>query len=183
MPESAGHSVPHNRSTHRLGYDKSAPGRRQPIRASEAGVLPIDGLIKMHHETATRDATPTAYRSPEIGAAMYSLLVPEHGAAEPLGGLRRDAGAALATTCGQNRATGAGAHAQTETVRLGATTVIGLERPLAHWRALLVLRARRDVRVALFADDQMVNDKSQNVGSVPTWPRMHRSTPRRTTGP
>jgi len=146
--------MPNNRSAHCLGYDETAPGRLRPF----------DALVDMHHEPAARDAPAPSDRSPEIGAPMYPLLVIEHGAARPPGGLRRDAAAALATTCRQDRATRAGAHPQTETVRLGTTTVIGLERPLAHWRALLVLRARRGVRVALFADDRMVNDKSQNVG-------------------
>ena len=39
-------------------------------------------------------------------------------------------GAALATAGSQNGAAGAGRHAQTEAVRLGATTVVGLEGPL-----------------------------------------------------
>ncbi len=41
-------------------------------------------------------------------------------------------GAALAATCSQNGAAGAGAHAQTEAMRLGTTTVVGLESPLGH---------------------------------------------------
>ena len=39
-------------------------------------------------------------------------------------------GAALATAGSQNGAAGAGRHAQTEAVRLGTTTVVGLEGPL-----------------------------------------------------
>lgn len=41
-------------------------------------------------------------------------------------------GAALATTRGQDRAAGAGAHTETEAVLLGATAVIRLESTLGH---------------------------------------------------
>ncbi len=44
----------------------------------------------------------------------------------------RDLVAALATTRGENRATGAGAHAQTEAVDLGPTAVVRLKGALAH---------------------------------------------------
>jgi hypothetical protein len=57
---------------------------------------------------------------------------------------RRDVGsggqtvATLATARRQNGATGAGAHPQTETVRLVTATVVRLERTLAHESALRV---------------------------------------------
>lgn len=152
-----GDPMTHDGTADGFGYDKAAPGRPRPI----------DALLDMHHEAATRDAAPTANSSPEVGAAMYPLLVAEHRAVRPLGALRRDAAATLATTRGKNRASGAGAHAQTETVRLSATTVIGLERPLAHWRALLELRAYLAAcQSPSVAGDQMVNDKSQNAGTT-----------------
>ena len=47
-------------------------------------------------------------------------------------GSGRQLGATLAPTIGEDRAAGAGAHAQTEAVLLGATTVVGLEGALAH---------------------------------------------------
>jgi hypothetical protein len=42
--------------------------------------------------------------------------------------------AALAPATGEDRPTGARTHAQTEAVRLGAATVVGLERALTHGR-------------------------------------------------
>src|SRR5690348_14878250 len=44
----------------------------------------------------------------------------------------REGLAALATAGSQDGAAGAGPHAQAEAVRLGATTVVRLERTLAH---------------------------------------------------
>ena len=46
--------------------------------------------------------------------------------------LRGEFGAALATAGAEDGTAGAGAHAQTETVHLGATTVVRLEGSLAH---------------------------------------------------
>lgn len=48
----------------------------------------------------------------------------------PTRGLGRKLGAALATTGCQDGAAGTGAHAKTETVLLGAATVVWLERAL-----------------------------------------------------
>ena len=53
--------------------------------------------------------------------------------------LRGEFGAALATAGAEDGTAGAGAHAQTETVHLGATTVVRLERSLAHSQLLHVL--------------------------------------------
>ena len=47
-------------------------------------------------------------------------------------GSGRELGAPLGATSREDAATGAGAHAGTETVLLGATTVVGLEGALAH---------------------------------------------------
>ena len=44
---------------------------------------------------------------------------------------------ALATARRQDRTAGAGAHAQAEAVRLGATTVVRLVRTLAHWSSFV----------------------------------------------
>lgn len=52
--------------------------------------------------------------------------------------LGRQFAAALATTSGEDRTAGAGAHAQTEAVHLGAAAVVRLEGSLAH-RILFVL--------------------------------------------
>lgn len=126
------HTVTYDRAAHGFGYHKTASG----------GFGPIDAFLYVHHKDATRNTAPVTYRSSEIGAAVYPLLVSEHRATRPrtAGVLRREAAAALTTTRTKDGASGTGAHTQTEAVRLGATTVIGLERPLAHWRALLELR-------------------------------------------
>jgi hypothetical protein len=49
----------------------------------------------------------------------------------------RQGGATLATTGGQDGAASPGTHAQTEAVRLGATTIVWLERALTHCLLLL----------------------------------------------
>ena len=48
----------------------------------------------------------------------------------------RDVGAALTTTVGQDASAGAGAHAKTESVLLGTTTIVWLVRTLTHWEIL-----------------------------------------------
>ncbi|PRZ42686.1 hypothetical protein CLV47_10430 [Antricoccus suffuscus] len=168
MAQLAGNSMSYDGAADGFRYDKTAPGRLRPT----------DAFLYVHHEPAARDATTTANSSPEVGAAMYPLPVVEHRAVRPLGALCRDAAATLATPRGKNRATGAGAHAKTETVRLSATTVIGLERPLAHWRALLELRAYLTAcQSPSVAGDQMVNDKSQIVGTRADSAQERRSAP------
>jgi hypothetical protein len=64
----------------------------------------------------------------KVLASKQPVCSIEHGL-----GLGRKFFAALATTGGQNGATGAGCHAKPKTVGLGATTVIGLESALAHF--------------------------------------------------
>src|ERR671927_410444 len=53
--------------------------------------------------------------------------------------------AALATTTGEDRAAGTGAHPQPEAVGLGPTTVVRLERALAHEDPLRGQRLRTTV--------------------------------------
>ena len=55
-------------------------------------------------------------------------------------------GAALAAAGGQDRATRTGAHTKAEAVRLGATTVVRLEGPLAHVSSLIVDRRAGSAR-------------------------------------
>lgn len=50
--------------------------------------------------------------------------------------LRREAGATLAATRGNDGAAGAGAHAGAEAVLAGAAAVVGLESPLRHGKLL-----------------------------------------------
>jgi len=84
-----------------------------------------------HHRGAAR-ASPTAHSAAEavtVGEAMDSG---EHGGCRELWPSDRQALAALAATAGQDRATGAGPHAQTETVHLVTATVVRLVGTLAH---------------------------------------------------
>jgi hypothetical protein len=68
-----------------------------------------------------------AHDSLEVGSLRNPIRSGEHGRR-----LRGEFGATLAAASSKNRATGAGAHAKTETVHLGATTVVWLEGSLAH---------------------------------------------------
>jgi len=77
-------------------------------------------------------ASPTAHSAAEavtVGEAMDSG---EHGGCRELWPSDRQALAALAATAGQDRATGTGPHAQTETVHLVTATVVRLVGTLAH---------------------------------------------------
>lgn len=62
-----------------------------------------------------------------------STRVTRGGHRRQLNGSGRQALATLATTRGEDRTARAGAHPKTEAVLLVPTTVVRLERPLAHW--------------------------------------------------
>jgi hypothetical protein len=84
-----------------------------------------------HHGRAA-GATPVTDGAAEavtVGEAMDSG---EHGGCRELWPSDGQALAALATTAGQDRATGAGPHPQTEAVHLVTATVVRLVRTLAH---------------------------------------------------
>src|SRR5690606_11942697 len=77
-----------------------------------------------HHgrSTCTRAA---AHRPLEVDGTAQTVRRGQHGSG-------RELGATLATAGREDRATGAGAHAQPEAVGLGTTPVVRLEGPLAH---------------------------------------------------
>jgi hypothetical protein len=80
---------------------------------------------------------PAAYGDREIGPPPHPGFRGKH-ARPPLvklgtPGSHADPGPALPASRGQNRPAGTGTHAQPEPVRLGTTSVVRLERALAHW--------------------------------------------------
>ncbi len=79
----------------------------------------------------------SAYRRREVRAVAQTVTCRQHAGSS--GG---ELGAALATTGSDDGAAGARAHAQAETVRLGAAAVVRLEGALAH-EVLRCLRAGR----------------------------------------
>jgi len=67
--------------------------------------------------------------------AARAGLVRRLGTSTGVDGSGGEPGAALVATTGNDGSPGTRAHAQPETVRLGAAPVVRLERALAHWRA------------------------------------------------
>ena len=91
------------------------------------GVHPeVDHQRRRARASSSPDSTTEAVT---VGEAMDSG---EHGGCRELWPSDRQALAALAATAGQDRATGAGPHAQTETVHLVTATVVRLVGTLAH---------------------------------------------------
>lgn len=101
-----------------LGYDET----------DEASVGILVGST-MHDHQRRSGARSLTGGCPEISRVNHAVRAGQHLAAPVSGG---QACAALATTARNDGAAGAGAHAQTEAVRLGTTTVVGLESPLSH---------------------------------------------------
>jgi hypothetical protein len=104
-------------------------GISHSLRDDEAKAGHVGFLASAQVEHGMRsEHTPTSsHGHPEIIGTDDPVRSREHGRK-----LRREFGAALATTCSQDGAAGAGAHAKTEAVHLGAATVIRLEGSLAH---------------------------------------------------
>ncbi len=101
-----------------LGYDET----------DEASVGILVGSTVHDHQRRS-GARSLAGGCPEVSRVNHAVRAGQHLAAPVSGG---QACAALATTARNDSAAGAGAHAQTEAVRLGTTTVVGLESPLGH---------------------------------------------------
>lgn len=130
VTKTSGCRVPDHRVAHRFGDDK--PATRLNLSRAISG--------PRHHMDSDRSVCGTnaaAHDKGKVRTTMNTLMRTEHDDHDRYCGLRRDARAALATARGEDRTAGAGTHAEAETMRLGTTTIIGLERPLAHWRALL----------------------------------------------
>lgn len=101
-----------------LGYDET----------DEASVGILVGSTVHDHQRRS-GARSLAGGCPEVSRVNHAVRAGQHLAAPVSGG---QACATLATTARNDGAAGAGAHAQTEAVRLGTTTVVGLESPLGH---------------------------------------------------
>src|ERR1019366_1687153 len=84
-------------------------------------------------ETSRPPAHP--HRGGELGALAQPGRGRKHGNSRFRATSGRKALTALPTTGSEDRATGAGAHAQPKAVGLGAPAVVRLERALAHSRA------------------------------------------------
>ena len=95
----------------------------------EAGRVGVDHL---DHEQRTAGSTGAAI--PQNGAVLPGVTQTvrrwQHGRCRR--GSGGELAAALGAAVGQDGAAGAGTHTQTEAVRLGAATVVGLEGALAH---------------------------------------------------
>ena len=114
---------------HGSGHDEphAGPGRGGPVQGRTGRSPEVDD----HQLTAA--ATAPAYDLPEMNGRGQAVAGGEHAcvaARAPASG--GEAVAALATTGGQDGATGAGAHPQAEPVGLVPAPVVRLERALAQ---------------------------------------------------
>ncbi len=116
--EPATHRVADNSVANGLAHDKTEARRTCFFREDDV----------RHTGCARAPHTPPDDCS-IVSPASDALWSREHSRSSAL---RRELGAALAAACVEDGATGAGAHTGTETVLLGATTVVGLESALAH---------------------------------------------------
>ena len=121
VSKTALHAVAHHGVPDRAADD--APDHRGSITLAEQQV---------HHEGRGPTPRPTAGREAEQLTVGESVLGREHRTARREAVSDRDALAALAAPRVQDRATGAGAHPETETVHLVTAAVVGLVRALAH---------------------------------------------------
>ena len=106
-------------------------------RASPGGIdgrSAPSGVASRWTTTAGAPArAPRRTARPKSRLGATARVLGEHGAAR-VGRQADELGAALAATGREDRAAGAGAHAQPEAVRLGPTAVVRLEGALAHGR-------------------------------------------------
>lgn len=120
MAKTAADTVAHDRRTDGLGSDETKSGGTNGAGSSN-------------------DHKPRPARAP--ARFLDALIIDAVANAVLLGKQRSALGgkalAALPAASGEDGATSAGAHAQTETVHLCPTTVVGLKRALAHDEILL----------------------------------------------
>jgi hypothetical protein len=114
-PKPPSDQVAGDRISDGLRHNEPDPGRIGRARARD-----VEERVRGTHTATFADG------SAEVVRGYYPVDALEH---EGLGG---EFGATLATTCRQDRAAGASAHAKTETVDLCATTIVRLEGSLAH---------------------------------------------------
>ncbi len=113
--ESPTHGVAHHSGAHLLADDESEPRGSVLARRQHRG----DDFGSATTGSASNDQAIVA-------PAGHTKRAGEHR------DLRGELGAALRAASRKDRTAGAGAHAKTEAVLLGATTVVGLEGALAH---------------------------------------------------
>ena len=111
-------------------HDEPDPGARVPASRRRREMV--------HHDGAAARAAPPCDDRGEVGRAPHPVGRGQHGG-ERTRGRRRPSGrqfaAALAAARSEDRAAGAGAHAQPEAVRLRPAAVVRLEGALAHGQA------------------------------------------------
>lgn len=123
--------MPDDRVADGLTHHETCPhARRGRWRLGRAGSGQALGFHRMHDKTPPPRAGSLVYHLAEILAAPQAGGGGQHGvpAEVPLSGGQLLA--ALATTGRDDRPTGAGAHAQPESVRPGAAAVVRLESAL-----------------------------------------------------
>ena len=120
------HLVPHHRATHRAAHDEPGPGGPSRRPAAPAGARSA-GSARSGCRPARRRRNPRAAGSGLLREARVTSAVRARA-----GESDTDPRAALAPPRGQDGAAGPGPHAQPEPVRLGAPSVVRLERTLAH---------------------------------------------------
>lgn len=124
MPQATLHPVAGDGVAHGLGHNKAHPGR---------GALVVPLVRRgwqpscMHDKRGAGRPSATSRDVLELGRRGHPILDGQHPNSS--GG---QLGAALATTGGQDGATGAGAHAGAEAVGTATATVARLEGALAH---------------------------------------------------
>ena len=127
VPQPALDPVPGHGGADRPGHDEADPARRFIARSTcrfvDIWIHQVDD-----HEAAT-GTTPSPYRLLEVSGGAQAMSGRQHRVATASD---REALAALATPTGQDRAAGAGAHPQAESVHLVAPAVVRLVRTLAH---------------------------------------------------
>jgi hypothetical protein len=130
--QAAVNAVPQNRISHRFVHHESDASRLGIVRLYAGRAEQMD-----HHRAPAR--TPTGSDgATEVVGPTKPVRRRQHGVVTVTsgcrpGGSRRQALTTLGATGGEDRATRTGAHPKTEAVLLVPTTVVRLERPLAHW--------------------------------------------------
>jgi hypothetical protein len=124
VPQSALHPVPDHRATDRATHHEA-----DPRAGSTAAQRSVDAR-HMHHNGPTRCSTAPPHRRRELIAAGQSTSSGQQWD-RPANASGRQLGATLAPTGRNDRAAGAGTHAQPEPVGPRTATVVRLERALA----------------------------------------------------
>ncbi len=149
--------------------DRPPCSRRSPIRAGSVAVVRANAVGRTTSRSPPARATRYGARAPEVigspepmrqrGARVAPEADVRGSSATP--GSGSEPVAALAAAGGQDRATGAGAHAQAEAVRLVAPAVVRLECALAP-EVLSVWSGRS----AGWRSDAPFRDRQRSVGSA-----------------